>query len=179
MSLFKILSEGVYYHGTTLHRDNPDIDAFKITAGQRSNPLVGLTREVYSPWVFFTDDEDVAEMYGSAKTDGIYHSRGDFSHKTVVLKYRINESRLNILDLTTEDYEFKLQNIGIDPIKWFGMGMYEQDQMWELLDDNEMSDKIIQSGYNAVKLIESDVSYSAESLAIHINIVNKVTTKLS
>ncbi len=173
----QFVNETIYYHGTTLPKSNPNIDNFKSKVGYRGNPMMGISTEVNSPWVFFTDNYDLARQFGSAKTDGLYHDKGDFSHQTVVLKYEINESELNILDLTTNDYEFKLENIGIKLWELYGVGMYEQDQMWDLLDDDEISDVIIKSGINAVKLIENGTGYNGKSLAIHISKVNNVIKK--
>ncbi len=93
------------------------------------------------------------------------------------MKYDINESELNILDLTKDDYEFKLESIGIKLWELYGIGMYEQDQMWDLFDDKEISDKIVKSGIDAVKLIENGTGYNGESLAIHISKVNDVIKK--
>ena len=174
----QFVNETIYYHGTTLPKSNPNIDNFKTKIGYRGNAMLGISREVNSPWVFFTDNYDLARQFGSAKTDGLYHDKGDFSHQTVVLKYDINESDLNILDLTTDDYESNLENIGIKLWELYGVGMYEQDQMWDLLDDDEISDTIIKSGVNAVKLIENGTGYNGKSLAIHISKVNNVIKKI-
>ena len=169
--------KGVYYHGTTLPKSNPNIDNFKSKVGYRGNQMMGISREVNSPWVFFTNNYDLARQFGSAKTDCLYHDKGDFSHQTVVLKYNINESDLNILDLTTNDYEFKLEEIGIKLWELYGVGMYKQDEMWDLLDDEEISNVIIKSGINAVKLIENGTGYNGNSLAIHISKVNSVLSQ--
>ena len=169
--------KGVYYHGTTLPKSNPNIDNFKSKVGYRGNQMMGISREVNSPWVFFTDNYDLARQFGAAKTDCLYHDKGDFSHQTVVLKYNINESDLNILDLTTNDYEFKLEEIGIKLWELYGVGMYKQDEMWDLLDDEEISNVIIKSGINAVKLIENGTGYNGNSLAIHISKVNSVLSQ--
>lgn len=173
------MNESVYYHGTVLPKSNPNIDKFEVKKGYRVNSMVGTSREVYSPWVFFTDDYDLARKYGAAKAEGLYYDKGDFSHQTVVLKYDINENDLNMLDLTTNDYEFKLEKIGIKLWDVYGMGMYEQDQLWDLLDDDEISNIIIKNGINAVKLIENGTGYNGISLAIHINKINDVVTKLN
>lgn len=173
----KNVNETIYYHGTVLPKSNPDIDNFKRKIGYRGNPMLGISREVDSPWVFFTDSFDLARKFGSAKTDGLYYDKGDFSHKMVVLKYDINESDLNILDLTTDDYESNLEKIGVDLLELYGIGMYEKDQMWDLLDDDETSDIIINSGIDAVKLIENGTGYNGTSLAIHISKVNNVIKK--
>ena len=173
----KFVNESIYYHGTVLPKSNPNIDKFKSKVGYRGNTMMGISREVNSPWVFFTDNYDLARQFGSAKTDCLYHDKGDFSYQTVVLKYEINESDLSILDLTTNDYEFKLENIGIKLWELYGIGMYEQDQVWDLLDDDEISDVIIKSGINAVKLIENGTGYNGKSLAIHISKVNSVLSQ--
>lgn len=173
------VNENVYYHGTVLPKSNPNIDNFKTKIGYRGNPMVGILREVNSPWVFFTDNYNLATQFGSAKADGLYYDKSDFTHKTVVLKYDINESDLNILDLTSSSYEFKLEAIGIKLWDLYGVGMYSQDQMWDLLDDNEISDIIVKNGINAVKLIENGTGYDGKSLAIHISKVNKVIKKVS
>jgi hypothetical protein len=171
------LNESIYYHGTTLPKTNANIDNFEQKIGYRVNPIMNITREVNSPWVFFTNNYNLAKQFGSAKTDILYHDKGDFSYETVVLKYDIDESDLNILDLTKDDYEFKLESIGIKLWELYGIGMYEQDQMWDLFDDKEISDKIIKSGIDAVKLIENGTGYNGESLAIHISKVNDVIKK--
>ena len=49
--------------------------------------------------------------------------------------------------------------------------------MWDLLDDDEISDRIIKSGINAVKLIETGTGYHGKSLAIHISKVNSVLSQ--
>ena len=174
----RLVNESIYYHGTVLPKSNPNIDKFKSKVGYRGNQMMGISREVNSPWVFFTDSYDLARQFGSAKTDGLYHDKGDFSHQTVVLKYEINESDLSILDLTTNDYEFKLEEIGIKLWELYGVGMYKQDEMWDLLDDEEISNVIIKSGINAVKLIENGTGYNGKSLAIHISKVNNVIKKI-
>lgn len=175
----QFVNETIYYHGTSLPKSNPKINIFKSKEGYRNNPMIGAITKVKSPWVFFTDKYDLARKYGSAKTDGLYHDKGDFTYKTVVLKYDINESDLNILDLTTDDYEFKLESIGISLIEMYGIGMYDQDQLWELLDDDKISNIIIKSGINAIKLIENvSDEYNGYSLAIHMNKVNDVIKEL-
>lgn len=78
------MNETIYYHGTTLPKSNPNINNFKTKKGYRHNSMTGLSREVKSPWVFFTDDFHLAQKFGAAKTDGLYHDKGDFSYKTVV-----------------------------------------------------------------------------------------------
>jgi hypothetical protein len=182
MSLSKIiqskLRESVYYHGTVLPNTNPTIDKFKATTGYRFNPFIGTQREVKSPWTFFTNDYDLAQRYGASKAEGMYYDKRDFSHKHVVLKYEINESDLNILDLTTDDYETVLEKIGIKLWDIYGMGMYEQEQMWRLLDDEELSDKILKAGFDAVKLFESPTGEMGTSLAIHLDIVNDVIKQI-
>jgi hypothetical protein len=47
------------------------------------------------------------------------------------------------------------------------------DDMWDLLDDDEISNIIINSGYDAVKIIEE----GGTSLAIHISKVNDIIKK--
>lgn len=174
----QFVNESIYYHGTALPKSNPKIDNFKRKVGYRVNQMMFTSREVNSPWVFFTDNYDLAMKFGSAKTDGLYVDKGDYSHKTVVLKYDVNESDLIILDLTSSDYELNLESIGIKLWELYGIGMYEQDQMWDLLDDDEISNIIIKSGINAVKLIENGTGYNGKSLAIHISIVNNVIKKI-
>jgi hypothetical protein len=172
----QFVNESIYYHGTTLPKSNPKIDNFKTKIGFRSNPMTGLKREVNSPWVFFTDDYNLAQKFGSAKTEGLYRSKGDFSHKTVVLEYDIEDTELNTLDLTTDDYVEKIQNIVNDNIltnlygSIYAFYDIEIDDVWELLDDNEVSNIIIENGFDSVKLIEN----GGKSLAIHISKVNKV-----
>jgi hypothetical protein len=174
----QFVNESIYYHGAVLPKSNPNIDNFKTKVGYRVNQMFGIVREVNSPWVFFTDNYDLARQFGSAKNDGLYNDKGDYSHKTVVLKYDINESDLNILDLISSDYEFNLESIGIKLWELYGIGMYEQDQLWGLLDDDEISNIIIKSGINAVKLIENGIGYNGTSLAIHISSVNNVIKKI-
>lgn len=172
----QFVNESTYYHGTTLPKQNPNIDSFKTKTGFRSNPMSGIKREVNSPWVFFTNDYDLAKKFGSAKTDGLYHNKGDFSHQTVVLKYDINESKLNILDLTTNDFIEKIEKYVDSDIlsNYYGsmVAFYDIDieDVWELLDENKISDIIIKNGFDSVKLIEN----GGKSLAIHISKVNKV-----
>jgi hypothetical protein len=168
------LAENIYYHGTTLPKTSPDIDKFRSETGYRGNTMLGSNRKVKSPWVFFTDDSDMARKYGETKTEYLYHDKGDFTNKTVVLKYDIDETLLKILDLTTKDYELNLKNIGIDLIELYGIGMFKIDDMWDLLDDDEISNTIIENGYDAVKLVENN----GTSLAIHINKVNDIINKL-
>jgi len=177
MKLRKLLKEDIYYHGTTLPVKNPTLDKFVQKTGYRS--IMSVNYEVKNPWVFFTKNYDLAYYFGSQKTDSFYHSKGNFSYKTFVFKYDINESNLNILDLTNEDdYEFKLEDIGIKLYEYFGIGMYNINQMWEILDDEEISDKILRSGFNAVKVVEKTSSYNDYSLAIHISVVNDKIQKL-
>ena len=171
------VNENIYYHGTVLPKINQNIDSFKKNTGYRTNPMLDILREVNSPWVFFTTDYDLAYKFGSSKTEGLYHDKNDFSYQTVVLKYEINENKINILDLTTKDYEAELEDIGISLIDLYGIGMYSQDQMWELLDDEEIS-KTIQSRFDAVKLIENSSGYKGISLAIDINKVNNIIKKI-
>jgi len=175
----KLLKEGIYYHGTTLPKDNTTIDKFINKTGIRSNAFIGYTREVNSLWTFFTDSVDLARKFGSSKTD-FYHDKANFKYKTVILKYEIDENKLNILDLTTEDYEFKLEKIGINLIKIYGIGMYDIEMMWELLDEDEYTNIIVNAGFNAVKLIENiGENYKGVSLAILTKIVNNVIKPLT
>jgi hypothetical protein len=176
----QFLNESIYYHGTVLPKSNTNIDVFKTKIGYRSNLMAGIKTEVNSPWVFFTDDYNLARKFGSAKTDGLYHNKGDFSHKTVVLKYDINESNLNILDLTTDDYIEKIEK-NIDSIilttiygSMFAFYDMDIDDTWELLDEKEISDIILKNGFNSVKLIEN----GGKSLAIHISKVNRITKQI-
>ena len=163
----------VYYHGTILLKSNPNIDNFKSMVGYRSNPMLDITREVKSPWLFFTNDYDMAYKYGSSKIN-MYVDKGNNSYTVKVLKYTVDETKLNILDLTGSDYEFKLKEIGIDLVKEYGMYMYSQDMMWELLDNDEMSNIIFGAGYNGVKVLEDN----GTSLAIYNRIVNDVIEKV-
>lgn len=172
----QLVNESIYYHGTTLPKSNPKIDSFKTKTGFRSNSMTGLKREVNSPWIFFTDDYNLAQKFGSAKTDGLYQDKGDFSHKTVVLEYDIDESKLNILDLTMGDFIEKIQKIVDSDIlsNYYGsmVAFYdiEIEDTWELLDNNIISNIIIKNGFDSVKLIEN----GGKSLAIHISKVNTV-----
>jgi hypothetical protein len=172
----EFVNESIYYHGTTLPKSNPKIDSFKTKTGFRSNSMTGLKRLVNSPWIFFTDDYHLAQKFGSAKTAGLYHDKGDFSHKTVVLEYDIDESKLNILDLTMGDFIEKIEKIVDSDIlnNYYGsmVAFYdiEIEDTWELLDDNIISNIIIKKGFDSVKLIES----GGKSLAIHISKVNTV-----
>lgn len=175
-SIKDYLKEGTYYHGTPLPKDNPTIDKFVSKKGYRSNAYTGL-REVKSPWIFFTENESMARTYGAEKTDGLYHDKGNFNYTNFVLTYQIDESKLNILDLAKDNYEFVLEDIDIKLYEYFGMGMYEQEDMWELLDDEEISKHIVEKGFDSVKLIENIGSYSGTSLAIHISKVNNVAEK--
>ena len=172
----QFVNESTYYHGTTLPKSNPNIDSFKTKTGYRGNAMTGIKKEVNSPWVFFTDDYNLAEKFGSAKTDGLYHDKGDFSYKTVILKYDINESNLNILDLTTDNYVEKIEknidssilsNIYGSMVAFYDMDI---DDTWELLDEEKISENIIKNGFDSVKLIEN----GGKSLAIHISKVNTV-----
>lgn len=165
------INEKRYYHGTCLHKDS-DIDKFDIKKGYRS--FFGVNYGVEAPWVFFADDPHIARKYGAAKTE-LYHDKGNFSYKTKVLEYEIDESKLNILDISNDQYEFTLQNIGLDPIEIYGMGMYRLNEMWELLDEKEYSDIIVNKGYNAVRLMEPDDTIS---LAIHISVVNDIVERV-
>ena len=169
-----MLREGVYYHGTVLPKNVMNIDKFIGKTGFRSNAFVGYVREVNSPWTFFTNSYELAQKFGSSKTE-VYHDKGNFNYKTAILKYEIDENQLTILDLTTEDYEIKLQKIGVNPIDIYGIGMYDIDMMWQLLDEDEYSNIIVKAGYNAVKLIENiSNSYHGTSLAILTKVVNNV-----
>ncbi len=180
----KLLRESIYYHGAALPKDNPTISNFITKTGYRSNPMLQMQREVNSPWTFFTDSEDLARKFGGAKVEGLYHDKGDFRYKAVVLKYDIDDTKLNILDLTIEGgaavngYEFALLKIGIDLSELYGVGGYDIDMMWELLDDNDTTNIIINAGYNAVKLIENGTGYNGTSLAILTKIVNNVIKQL-
>lgn len=174
---FEKFFEKTYYHGTILPKTNLNIDKFVSKKGYRGNAFLG-NREVQSKWIFFTDDNDLAYEFGSSKID-IYHDKGDFSHKVTVLNYDIDESKLNILDLTTEDYENKLEDIGIKLWIEYGYGMYSIDSMWQLLDDEEFSNIIYNNGFNSVKIIENlSSSYQGTSLAIHTDVVNDIIKKI-
>jgi hypothetical protein len=173
---YKVIKESfnneIYYHGTTLPKSNPNIEKFKETLGYRSMPMAGIVSEVTSPWVFFTDNYELAYKYGSIKTDELHHSKGDFTYGSTVLKYKIDISKLNILDLTQDDFESKLYDIGIDLDKLYGYGNYHQESMWGLLDEKETSDLIVNSGFDGVKLIEDIGSHNGMSLAVYMNKVN-------
>lgn len=171
------LHETVYFHGTSLPKENPNIDKFEKRTGYRSGVFTGIITESSSSWTFFSEDVDFARKFGYAHTER-HEDSGNRKNTTVILKYDIDESSLNILDLRTEDYETKLEKIGIKLWEMYGYGMYEQDQMWQLLDDEETSNIIVQAGFNAVKIFEDLFGNRGESLAIHIDKVNSVIKKI-
>ena len=146
-----------YYHGTSLPKSEPDFTTANKDkgVGVRSNAFMGTSREQKSPFFFITSERDVANDFAQAKKE--YHDdkvKPNEKHTSRIIPFKFNEKNSKILDLTKDDYEFVLQEIGESPIDFFGMGMYEQDQMWEMLDEPKFAEKLKSLGYDAVKFIE-------------------------
>lgn len=146
-----------YFHGTSLPKSEKDFTRFDIEKGRgvRSNAFMGTFREQKSPFFFITSEESVANDFANAKRDFFNDEiKPKEKHTSRIIPFTFNEKDAKVLDLTGQDYEFVLEDIGFSPIDFFGMGMYEQDQMWEMLDTPEFASKLKDLGYDAVKYIE-------------------------
>lgn len=165
----KIVEEMVLYHGTVLHQTDPKFEKFEKRTGYRGNALIG-NHEVTSEWFFVTDDQDLAKKYASPKWDDIISKTKDFKYKKVILNVDIDESKLKVLDLTTDDYEEVLEDkVGYSLYDEYGYYPPEQTQLWELLDSVEISNLIKSKGFDCVKLLEDLGSISGISYAIDID----------
>ncbi len=153
---------------------------FEPKVGYRSFSWSSTPREVNSPWTFFTDDYEFATKFASSRSDMFRDKQ--IRSKSVILKFDIDESKLNILDLTNNsgpentDFYFVLKKIGIDleDNGDFYTTLINNDitGVWPVLDEEEYTNLIIKAGFNAVKLIED--SNGTQSLAILTSIVNNM-----
>ena len=151
------ISGDEYYHGTSLPKSEPDFTTANKDkgVGVRSNAFMGTSREQKSPFFFITSERDVANDFSQAKKE--YYNdelKPKENHTSRIIPFKFDEKNSKVLDLTKDNYEFVLQDIGESPIDFFGMGMYEQDQMWEMLDEPKFAEKLKSLGYDAVKFIE-------------------------
>ena len=153
----KIAKGTTYFHGTSLPRSESDFTKIDTSKGRgvRSNAFMGTFREQKSPFFFITSEESVANDFANAKRDFFNdETKPKEKHTSRIIPFAFNEKDAKVLDLTGQDYEFVLEDIGFSPIDFFGMGMYEQDQMWEMLDAPEFAEKLKELGYDAVKYVE-------------------------
>ena len=163
-------SQIVYYHGTTSKlKSRETFSTFKKTNGIRTNNMTGNINVVSSDWIFVTKDRELARIYAISRTEEMEDKSGDIYYPTI-LNVKINKPKLNILDLSNPNtFESNLENINISPIEYWGMGMYDITQMYELLDDSKQSQIIKNAGFNAVQLLDQPKTKKGISLALDIN----------
>lgn len=190
---FCLISENLqkYYHGTSIPIGDNIFNKFQRNKGIRVYGIVNQTYDVISSWIFLSDNLNIAKKFAYSKSD--YNNQRKRTHTNSVITTEIDTKKLKTLDLTVEedsDIEEELIRIGLTDMelyniemdenefysvpKSYGMSIYsywglgwEKDQLWKLLDNENISIKIKKAGYNSVKLLEPDGN--GISLAIDID----------
>ena len=175
----QLLRENIYYHGMSQPINDEPLTKFEPKVGYRSYSWSNTPREVNSPWTFFTDEYELAAKFASSRGDMFRDKK--IRSKSVILKFDIDESKLNILDLTnngvgSSNFYFVLLKIGIDLEKdgdfYYTLINNDITSVWPVLDNENYTNLITKAGFNAVRLIEN--SEGSKSLAILTSIVNDV-----
>ena len=137
----------VVYHGRST-----DFNTFEKKEGVRF--IMGLEDKVKAEGFFFTPDKDLAEQFAS----NAQRHRGG--------KANIVPCFLNIrkpMDLTTEDYDKTYEDVtGWDYV----VGMDKQDNLWGIMDEEGMAEKIKAKGYDgAIFAEELDDNYEPSKIS--------------
>lgn len=170
---YSVIEENTLYHSTTLYKDQ-SFTSFEKRKAFRSG-MMGVVETIPPEWVFLTEDFELAKQFGSAKTEDIVSRTRDRNHKTAILKVDVNLNSLNILDLSTDDFEDILEDqIGLNLWEYYDNGWSyddpQKEQMWSLLDDLTISNLIKKRGFNCVKLYEHvSSSYHGITYAVDID----------
>ena len=96
----------------------------------------------------------MAQRYGAIKGEYYNDKNKNFNYTTRVIPFTFDENNAKILDLTQKDYELALESIGYSLVNEYGVGMYSQDMMWELLDNPDFIKLAKENDIDAVKVLE-------------------------
>ena len=125
----------VVYHGRST-----DFNTFERKTGQRGN--IGISIDVKAEGFFFSPNKDFADEFAS---NAVRHRGG---------KANIVPCFLNIrkpLDLVVDDYDKRYEDV--TGWSWI-VGMDRQDNLWEIMDEEGMADKIKEKGYDGAIFVE-------------------------
>jgi hypothetical protein len=134
----------VLYHGSP--QDKIAKDGFQITMGQRSSGFMGATYSVQNQGIFMTDSKEMANYFGSNRSDGgrnfrVYTAYANLDHLfDVTLGMPLQYRKLG-LKLINDYYGKKKTKLA-------------ESDIWWLLDRPDFVNLIKQGGYNAVKFKE-------------------------
>ena len=135
----------VYYHGS----GTPIVGKFKPTESKRGSGV--YKNNVY----FFTDDIEIAEVFAKDRsTDG----------KGFITKVHLDIH--NILDLSEDEIfveDFLKELFGHDISE---ESILDLEQVWNILDEPKLVEKIKSMGYDSVKLSEPILKWDATSIAV-------------
>ena len=137
----------VVYHGRSA-----DFNTFEKKEGVRF--IMGLEDKVKAEGFFFSPDKGLAEEFASNS----FRHRGG---KANVVPCFLNIRRP--MDLTGEDYD----RIYEDVTGWeYMVGMDTQDNLWGIMDEEGMADKIKEKGYDGAIFVEEvDDSYEPTKIS--------------
>lgn len=148
-------SKVVYENGEPMvvwHGRSAEFNTFEKKEGVRF--IMGLEDKVKSEGFFFSPDKDLAEEFASNSS----RHRGG---KANVVPCFLNIRRP--MDLTGEDYD----RIYEDVTGWeYMVGMDTQDNLWGIMDEEGMADKIKKKGYDGAIFVEEvDDSYEPTKIS--------------
>jgi hypothetical protein len=134
------------------HGRSAEFNTFEKEEGVRF--IMGLEDKVKSEGFFFSPDKGLAEEFASNS----YRHRGG---KANVVPCFLNIRRP--MDLTGEDYD----RIYEDVTGWeYMVGMDTQDNLWGIMDEEGMADKIKEKGYDGAIFVEEvDDSYEPTNIS--------------
>lgn len=134
------------------HGRSSEFNTFEKKEGVRF--IMGLEDKVKSEGFFFSPDKGLAEEFASNS----YRHRGG---KANVVPCFLNIRRP--MDLTGEDYD----RIYEDVTGWeYMVGMDTQDNLWGIMDEEGMADKIKEKGYDGAIFVEEvDDSYEPTKIS--------------
>lgn len=134
------------------HGRSAEFNTFEKKEGVRF--IMGLEDKVKAEGFFFSPDKGLAEEFASSS----YRHRGG---KANVVPCFLNIRRP--MDLTGEDYD----RIYEDVTGWeYMVGMDTQDNLWGIMDEEGMADKIKEKGYDGAIFVEEvDDSYEPTKIS--------------
>ena len=134
------------------HGRSAEFNTFEKKEGVRF--IMGLEDKVKAEGFFFSPDKDLAEEFASNSS----RHRGG---KANVVPCFLNIRRP--MDLTGEDYD----RIYEDVTGWeYMVGMDTQDNLWGIMDEEGMADKIKEKGYDGAIFVEEvDDSYEPTKIS--------------
>lgn len=134
------------------HGRSAEFNTFEKNEGVRF--IMGLEDKVKAEGFFFSPDKDLAEEFASNSS----RHRGG---KANVVPCFLNIRRP--MDLTGEDYD----RIYEDVTGWeYMVGMDTQDNLWGIMDEEGMADKIKEKGYDGAIFVEEvDDSYEPTKIS--------------